>query len=63
MRTIIWQEFKIGEVVELDAELAHRSKVIVVGQSPNLLFTRVKDENTSWDVMTNRLTKIKEDIK
>ena len=63
MRTIIWQEFKVGEVVELDADWANRGKITVVAQSPNRMVTRVKDENNTRDVMTNRLTKIKEEKK
>jgi len=49
-----------GETVSLDAEYANASKVTVVRQTPNRVYTTVKsiDSGSEWDVMTNRLTKV-----
>ena len=51
--------FEVGEEVVLDEKYANSSKVKVVYQSPNRLFTTVKGGDSQWDVMTTRLTKIK----
>jgi len=47
------------ELVILDETFRNKSEVTVVYQTTNKLFTRVKSDLAEWDVMTNRLTKIK----
>ena len=46
-----------GQIVWLDYDLANKSKVEVVEQTPQRLFTVVKapNENYTWSVMTYRL--------
>lgn len=54
----LYKEFKIGEEVWLDKDLANSSKVIVISQTPKRLYTTVKGNESTWDVMTYRLTTI-----
>ena len=59
---IKFEIFEKDEIVILDEKYRNSSKVKVVGQSePNKMFTQVTDlnEKEKWEVMTNRLTKIK----
>jgi hypothetical protein len=59
---IKFETFEKDEIVILDEKYRNSSKVKVVGQSePNKMFTQVTDlnEKEKWEVMTNRLTKIK----
>ena len=58
---IKYEEFKNGELAMLDKDYINPVEVTIVCQSPNRMFTRVKFKNDSWDVMTNRLTKKKDD--
>lgn len=60
---IKFETFEKDEIVILDEKYRNSSKVKVVGQSePNKMFTQVTDlnEKEKWEVMTNRLTKIKD---
>jgi hypothetical protein len=51
------KEFNQGQEVWLDIDKANYSKVEVVFQTPNKLFTTVKNiENREWEVMTDRLS-------
>lgn len=58
------QEFKQNEEVWLDKDLSNYSKVKVLSQTPNKLFTTVyitdsvAKISSQWEVMTYRLTKI-----
>jgi hypothetical protein len=53
------KEFNQGQEVWLDIDKANYSKVEVVFQTPNKLFTTVKSvENREWEVMTNRLSPV-----
>lgn len=58
-------EFIQGQEVWLDKELTNFSKVKVLNQTPNKLFTTVyitdtiSKVSTQWEVMTNRLSPIK----
>jgi hypothetical protein len=55
------QKFKKGEKVLLDAEYSNRSVVKVVYQSENPMYTLVTSNDVdNWEVMTYRLSKIKE---
>jgi len=54
------QEFKEGESVRLDKDFRNTSIVEVVSQTSGKLYTTVTSEGSTWDVMTNRLTKLKE---
>ena len=47
----------VGQIVWLDYDLSNKSKVEVVEQTPQRLFTVVKapDSNYTWSVMTYRL--------
>lgn len=56
---MIKETFIKDEVVTLDTGYRNSSIVTVVYQTTNKLFTRVKSETSEWDVMTNRLTKLK----
>ena len=47
------QEYKPGEIAFLDGE----HEVTVVGQTPQLLITRVRGLNDDFAVMTYRLSK------
>jgi hypothetical protein len=48
--------------VILDYEYQNYSSVEVVSQTPNNMFTRVKNEaGAEWDVMTARLTQQKKE--
>lgn len=54
----LWEKFEKGEIVILDYEYQNYSAVEVVWQSPNNMFTKVKNEaGSEWEVMTVRLTK------
>jgi hypothetical protein len=54
------QALDIGEFVILDKGFRNQSTVAIVRQTPNRLFSTVKSkEGSEWDVMTNRLTKLK----
>ena len=56
------QEFEIGEIVILDNEYPNYSAVEVVYQTPQKLYTKVRnEEGGEWEVMTIRLTKQKKD--
>jgi len=55
------QEFDKGESVRLDKDFRNTSIVEVVSQTSGKLYTTVTSEGVEWDVMTNRLTKLKED--
>jgi hypothetical protein len=58
-----YERFEKGEVVRLDADFNNSSIVEVISQSPRKLFTRIKDENSDWEVMTDRLSHIEiEDV-
>lgn len=51
--------FTIGQLVRLDKKYANSSKVKVVRQTPNKLFTTVTSNGVDdWQVMTNRLTEL-----
>ena len=59
---INFEVFEENEIVILDEKYRNSSQVKVVSQSePNRMFTQVTDlnEKEKWEVMTNRLTKIK----
>lgn len=47
----------VGQIVWLDYDLVNKSKVEVVEQTPQKMFTTVKDPNGdyTWSVMTYRL--------
>jgi hypothetical protein len=52
----LWEKFKKGEMVILDSDHNNSSEVEVVWQTPNNMFTKVKNkENYQWEVMTARL--------
>ena len=53
-----YEKFEPEETVVLDKNFNNHSEVEVVSQTLNRMFTRVKDENSDWEVMTNRLTKL-----
>lgn len=50
------REFKKGEIVQLDADMANSGTVEVVRQTPLRKFTTVTDGRAQWDVMTYRLS-------
>lgn len=51
------QQFEIGQQVVIDKDLGSGGGVVeVVYQTPCRLFTTVKDESETWDVMTYRLS-------
>jgi hypothetical protein len=52
--------FKKGEKVILDSGRPNQSEVTVINQTPLLVITKVTDGSSSWDVMTVRLSKLKE---
>lgn len=56
------QHYDKDERVRLDKTFQNTSIVIVVSQTPQKLYTRVKSEEggEEWDVMTNRLDKLEE---
>ncbi len=58
------QLFEHNEVAILDKGKQNELKVIVMSQSANNLYTRIyspeKGRHYSWNVMTNRLTKLEE---
>jgi len=56
------QELKEGQSVRLDKEFRNTSIVEVVSQTSGKLYTTVTSEGDTWDVMTNRLTKIEEEL-
>lgn len=58
---IIITKFEKGEIAILDKGCATESKIEVVEQTPHRKFTRVKDGEAEWNVMTSRLTKILND--
>jgi len=47
---------KEGETVILDAGYNNSSEVVIISFTPNEMFARIKDENSDWEVMTNRLS-------
>jgi hypothetical protein len=58
MKIKLDNKFDNDEVVVLD----NKHKVVVVSQTPQLMFTKIKSTKESpitesWEVMTNRLTK------
>ena len=55
---MMYQILKSGDQVLLDSSFNNSSIVEVISQTPNRMFTRIKDENSDWEVMTNRLEKI-----
>jgi hypothetical protein len=56
----LYTEFSPGETVWLDKDKPNGSVVTVIEQTPRRMFTTVKgDEGGTWDVMTIRLTKLK----
>lgn len=58
MENNLRRKFEIGEIVLLDADKASGSKVTVVSQTPQQLFTTVtSSRGNQWDVMTIRLSK------
>lgn len=57
----LWKKLEKGEIVILDYEYPNYSAVEVVWQSPNNMFTKVKNEaGAEWEVMTDRLTQQKQ---
>ena len=50
--------FTRGQKVHLDIDRANTSIVKVVSQTPQRLYTKVTDDDDTWDVMTYRLTEI-----
>lgn len=46
------KKFNTGDKVRLDKDFHNTSIVEVVAQSPMKLYTRVKSNDTEWDVMT-----------
>jgi len=58
---INWQKFDKEEKVILDKGYGTECFVFVEFQTTNRMFSHVRSEisDSSWDVMTNRLTKIK----
>jgi hypothetical protein len=60
---INFQSFERDEIVILDKDFQNTSKVKVISQSePSRMYTFVEslEGNHIWQVMTNRLTKIKD---
>ena len=51
-------KYEKGEIVRLDAGFAHTSIVEVVSQTPLLMFTTVKSDESEWQVHTDRLSEI-----
>ena len=56
MKTLI--DFEGGEVVWLDKGKPNKSKVKIISQTPRKLITKVQGENSRWEVMTYRLSKL-----
>ncbi len=52
------QEFNKDQIVYLDIIRYNKSKVQVISQTQDKLYTKVTDNENIWDVMTVRLTKI-----
>lgn len=57
---MIFEQFDKDELATLDENFANSSTVKVTSQTPRRMFTRIKDENSDWEVMTTRLSKIKD---
>lgn len=55
---LIYEKFEQGEIVRLDKNFRNTSLVKVEYQTKNRMFTTISVNNSSWDVMTNRLSKI-----
>lgn len=53
-----YEKFNKGEKVRLDKGRINSIIVEVVDQTPKLMFTSVKSDDSQWDVMTYRLSKI-----
>ena len=49
--------FISGEIVYLDKDLSNSSKVKVVSQTSQKLFTTVEGGGVQWEVMTYRLSR------
>lgn len=56
------EKFEKGEIVRLDAGFANTSIVEVVSQTPLLMYTTVKADNSEWQVHTHRLSEILKDV-
>lgn len=57
---MIFEQFDKDEPAILDENFANSSIVTVISQTPRRMFTRIKDESSDWEVMTTRLSKIKD---
>lgn len=59
MRSRLREDLTIGEIVTLDKGYSTECQVEVVSQTPKKLLTRIRKGTTEWEVMTYRLTKIR----
>ena len=48
----------VGDIVLIDGDYANHSSAEVIELTPAELFATVKSGETTWDVMTRRLSKI-----
>ena len=49
--------YEVGEMVWLDVDMSNRSRVKVIKQTPQHLYTTVEADGVQWVVMTYRLSR------